>query len=334
MKKTIFLLSLFFALWGIFLSFFFVFFDFQNLTEFLNFIVFSSKPYHYSGMDTFVVTERTSQYSYKSSSVALINLFFYLSFLAGAIIYYFSKYKETKLLVFNYSLVFLGSLIKIFSFVAYFNSDKLSIYGILYVLITLLYIFISYHFITKNLNSDTSADSGLTIENNLENASNYKRFLNLLIDSFIIIVVAFGFISYAGQNDHLTTFFSYLKTAFGAKFGILIFFSIIKFLYYLMFESIFKNTPAKILTACYVTDEDGNSPDFSMILKRTILRFIPLESLSFLMGKNLHDDYSNTYVINKKRDFKIEKRYLQILSVSFLIMLVVYFCNFSEGNRF
>ncbi|WP_195760026.1 RDD family protein [Flavobacterium sp. LC2016-23] len=285
-------------------------------------------------MDTFIVTERTSQYSYKSSSVALINLFFYLSFLAGAIIYYFSKYKETKLLAFNYSLVFLDSVIKIFSFIAYFNSDKLSIYGVTYIAITLLYIFISYHFITKNLNSATIDDSSLTIENNLENASNYKRFLNLSIDSFIIIVVAFGFIGYARQNDHLTTFFSYLKTAFGAKFGILIFFSIIKFLYYLMFESIFKNTPAKILTACYVTDEDGNSPDFSMILKRTILRFIPLESLSFLMGKNLHDDYSNTYVINKKRDFKIEKRYLQILSVSFLIMLVVYFCNFSEGNRF
>ncbi|MEO6174366.1 MAG: RDD family protein [Flavobacterium circumlabens] len=332
MKKTIFLLSLFFALWGISLSVFFVFFDIKDLTEFLNFIVFHSNPYHYSGMDIFVVTERTSNSS-RSTNIALINLFFYLSFLAGALIYYFSKYKETKLLVFNYSLVFLGSIIKIFSFISYFNIDKLGIYDGLYIVITLLYIFISYHFLTKNLNSNTIENNQL-IENNLENASNYKRFLNLFIDSFIIMVIAFGFITYSEKNQLLTAFFSYLKTTFGDKFGIIVFFYLIKFMYYLMFESIFKNTPAKFLTACYVTDEDGNSPDFSMILKRTLLRFIPLESLSFLMGKNLHDDYSDTYVINNKRDPKTEKRYLQILSISFIIMLVVYFYNLSTTNHF
>ncbi|TCN59745.1 hypothetical protein D0809_07455 [Flavobacterium circumlabens] len=332
MKKTIFLLSLFFALWGISLSVFFVFFDIKDLTEFLNFIVFHSNPYYYSGMDIFVVTERTSNSS-RSTNIALINLFFYLSFLAGALIYYFSKYKETKLLVFNYSLVFLGSIIKIFSFISYFNIDKLGIYDGLYIVITLLYIFISYHFLTKNLNSNTIENNQL-IENNLENASNYKRFLNLFIDSFIIMVIAFGFITYSEKNQLLTAFFSYLKTTFGDKFGIIVFFYLIKFMYYLMFESIFKNTPAKFLTACYVTDEDGNSPDFSMILKRTLLRFIPLESLSFLMGKNLHDDYSYTYVINNKRDPKTEKRYLQILSISFIIMLVVYFYNLSTTNHF
>ncbi|QSB25751.1 RDD family protein [Flavobacterium sp. CLA17] len=332
MKKTIFLLSLFFALWGISLSVFFVFFDIKDLTEFLNFIVFHSNPYYYSGMDIFVVTERTSNSS-RSTNIALINLFYYLSFLAGALIYYFSKYKETKLLVFNYSLVFLGSVIKIFSFISYFNIDKLGIYDGFYIVITLLYIFISYHFLTKNLNSNTIENNQL-IENNLENASNYKRFLNLFIDSFIITVIAFGFITYSEKNQLLTAFFSYLKTTFGDKFGIVVFFSLIKFLYYLMFESIFKNTPAKFLTACYVTDEDGNSPDFSMILKRTLLRFIPLESLSFLMGKNLHDDYSDTYVINNKRDPKTEKRYLQILSISFIIMLVVYFYNLSTTNHF
>jgi len=172
------------------------------------------------------------------------------------------------------------------------------------------------------------------IEDNLENASNYKRFLNLIIDGSLIFIVGYGFILYADRNDNPATLFGSFKSALGDRFGILLFFCTIKFIYYITFESIFKSTPAKFLTECYLTDEDGNSPRFSMILKRTLLRFIPFESFSFLMGKNLHDDYSNTYVINKKRELKLDKRYLQILSISFLIMLVVYFYNLSVRNHF
>lgn len=94
------------------------------------------------------------------------------------------------------------------------------------------------------------------------------------------------------------------------------------------FESIFKATPAKFLTACYVTDNEGKTPTFPMLLKRNLYRLIPLESLSFLVGKNLHDTYSATCVLNKKRNPKVEKRYLQFLGTAFLLVLVIYF--FSE----
>lgn len=328
MKKIILGLSLLFSLWGIFASFYFVFFSFEDFTKFQNFLIFNGKPYHYSGMNIFVVIERTSGYSYKSTSIALLNLFFYLTFLAGSLIYYFSKYKESKLLVFNYSLIFLNSIIKILVFTAFFDIDKLSFYGILYIIIVLIYLFISYYIITKNLNvieEKVIENDNQIIENYLERASNYKRFLNSFIDSFIILIVAFDFISYSEMNESLTTFFSYLKTSFGDKFGFIVFFFLIKFTYYLIFESVFKNTPAKFITACYVTDEEGNPPSFSIILKRTLLRFVPFESFSFLMGKNLHDDYSDTYVINKKTDLTIENRYLQFLTIAFGILLVTYF---------
>lgn len=328
MKKIILGLSLLFSLWGIFASFYFVFFSFEDFTKFQNFLIFNGKPYHYSGMNIFVVIERTSGYSYKSTSIALLNLFFYLTFLAGSLIYYFSKYKESKLLVFNYSLIFLNSIIKILAFTAFFDIDKLSFYGILYIIIVLIYLFISYYIITKNLNvieKKVIENDNQIIENDLERASNYKRFLNSFIDSFITLIVAFDFISYSEMNESLTTFFSYLKTSFGDKFGLIVFFFLIKFTYYLIFESVFKNTPAKFITACYVTDEEGNPPSFSIILKRTLLRFVPFESFSFLMGKNLHDDYSDTYVINKKTDLTIENRYLQFLTIAFGILLVTYF---------
>ncbi|MEN2412497.1 RDD family protein [Flavobacterium mesophilum] len=168
----------------------------------------------------------------------------------------------------------------------------------------------------------------------LQNSSNSKRFLNLLIDTIIIISVVFGLITYAQINSQINSFLNYLRLAFGEKFGPIAFFYSIKFIYYLLFESIFKSTPGKFLTACYVTDEEGNPPTFSMILKRTLFRFIPFESLSFLIGKNLHDDYSDTYVINKKTDSKTEKKYLQTLSICFLIMLVIYFFNLSTRHHF
>lgn len=324
MKKIILGLSLLFSLLGILRSFFFVFYDFEDVTEFLNFIVFSIQPYGFAGMDIYVPRYLIHGNEGGSISMGLINLSFYLTFLSGTFIYYFSKYKETKLLAFNYSLVFLDSIIKICSLIIFFNIDKLRIYSVLYIVITLLYLFISYYFLIKELNSHTIDNNQIT-ENNLENASNSKRFLNLLIDSFIIIVIVFGYIKYADRNNDVTTFFSYFRNFFGDKFASIAFFCTIKFIYYLVFESIFKSTPAKFITDSYVTDEEGNPPNFSMILKRTLLRFVPFESFSFLMGKNLHDDYSDTYIVNKKTNRKIEDRYTLFLAVAFGILIVTYF---------
>lgn len=338
MKKNILVLSLIFSILGFIRSFFFVFYDFDDVTEFINLSLFSSQAYYYTGLEIYIPRYLIHGNSMGSStSLDLLNFFFFLTFLSGTFIYYFSKYKETKLLEFNYSLIFLNSILRIISFLLYINIEKLSFFNILFLVIFVLYTFISYYIITKHLNpinENVINDNNPIIENHLENASNYKRFLNFVIDSFIVACIAFAYITYAEQNIQAATFFSHFKSTFGYNFGVLIFFSVIKFIYYFIFESIFKTTPAKFLTACYVTDEEGNSPAFSMILKRTILRFIPFESLSFLMGKNLHDDYSNTCVIIKKRDFKIEKRYLQVLSLSFLTILVIYFYHIFTRNHF
>ncbi|WP_289658550.1 RDD family protein [Flavobacterium panacagri] len=326
MKKIILGLSLLFSLLGILRSFFFVFYDFDEVTEFSNFFVFSIQPYTFAGMNIYIPRHLINGESESGTiSMGLINLSFFLTFLSGTVIYYFSNYKETKLLAFNYSLVFLDSLIKIFFFIFLFNIDKLNITEFLYILITLLYLFISFYFIKKELNSNMLEKDNQTTGNDLENASNSKRFLNLLIDSFIIIVIVFGFISFAERNEKMASLLGYFKMTFGDKFASLVFFSMIKFSYYLVFESIFKSTPAKFITSCYITDEEGNPPNFSMTFKRTLLRFVPFETFSFLLGKNLHDDYSDTYVINKNTDRKIEDRYTQFLTIALGIVIVIYF---------
>lgn len=338
MKQTILGLSLLFSLMGIFFSFLFVFVDYKNLTDLTRFIEISLQPYRFSGLDIFIPRHIVGQDPDKSStSISLVNLFFNSSFLAGAIIYYFSKFKETKLLLFNFCLIILSSIIKITYFIIYFKRENYDLQQILYAIITLFYLFISYKFITKFLNPDESIinySEDKTEISYLENTSNNKRFLNLLVDNFIIIVVSYGLLIWAEHNDLIMILFKKLKYAFGDTSGLFVFFCIIKFIYYLGFEGIFKSTPAKFLTSCYITDEEGNTPDFLAIFKRTFFRFVPFEAFSFLMEKNFHDNYSNTYVINKKRDHNIEKFYFQFLGIGFLIIVSIYIYKEFFNNNY
>ncbi|KAF2326311.1 RDD family protein [Flavobacterium ginsenosidimutans] len=330
MKKALLVLSFFFSLIGILSTFFLVFFKIEYLNEFTG-IILSLKPHYFSGLNTYLETERFSNNSSRGMIFSLLNLFFYLTFLSGSIIYYVSKYKETRLLSFNYSIAIISGLIGL-SYFVFVDANKTSpylLYKIVSVVINVIILFISYYIIIKPLNEAVGDISTTEIADDitLENSSKSKRFLNLIIDTILILSIAYGFFEFSERSTILTAFYEKLYTAFGTEFSILFYIYIIKFIYYLFYESLFKSTPAKFLTGCYITDENGNQPDFSMILKRTLCRFIPFESFSFLMGKNLHDDYSDTYVVNKKADANIEKRYLLVLGISFCIMLIYYYFN-------
>jgi hypothetical protein len=76
---------------------------------------------------------------------------------------------------------------------------------------------------------------------------------------------------------------------------------IIKFLYFLIFESITGRTPAKFITRTIVITTTCKKPTFYHIFIRTICRFIPLEPLSFLGDEptGWHDELSKTVVIFK-----------------------------------
>jgi len=330
MKKALLVLSFFFFLIGILSAFFLVFFKIEYFNEFTG-IILSLKPHYFSGLNTYLETERRSDNSTSGIILPLLDLFFYLTLLSGCIIYYISKYKETRLLSFNYSIAIINGLVGL-SFFALVDTNKTSpnlLYKIVSILITVIIIFISYYIIKNPLNETISNISATEITDDitLENSSKYKRFLNLIIDTILILSITYGYFEFSERSTILTTFYEKLHNAFGTEFSILLYIYIIKFIYYLVYESLFKSTPAKFLTGCYITDENGNQPDFSMILKRTLCRFIPFESFCFLLGKNLHDDYSDTYVVNKKTDGNIEKRYLLVLGISFCIMLIYYYFN-------
>jgi uncharacterized RDD family membrane protein YckC len=71
-------------------------------------------------------------------------------------------------------------------------------------------------------------------------------------------------------------------------------------LYYICFESLLQQTPAKMMTRTRVITEDGRKPSPGQIIKRTLIRFIPFEAFTFLSadGSKWHDRWSKTRVVH------------------------------------
>lgn len=72
-------------------------------------------------------------------------------------------------------------------------------------------------------------------------------------------------------------------------------------LYYLIFEYFGRRTIGKMITKSKVISEDGEQNRFFIrILGRTLMRFIPLDILSYLFTtKGFHDRISKTITVKK-----------------------------------
>jgi len=69
--------------------------------------------------------------------------------------------------------------------------------------------------------------------------------------------------------------------------------------YYILFEATAGRTVGKMLTKTKVVDCNGNKPDFSTILLRSLCRFVPFNPISFLFALDggWHDQWSKTKVV-------------------------------------
>lgn len=140
-------------------------------------------------------------------------------------------------------------------------------------------------------------------------ASKTQRFLNFIIDLFIVYII-WNFVGtivvIIGDLLNNSVFSNWPKTS--STIEKLLFACLIAFFYYALTEMYFSRTFAKYFTKTIVVDKEGSKPNFRTIISRTLCRFIPLEGLTFL-GSNfrgLHDLFSNTYVV-KKHEFNRKK---------------------------
>lgn len=120
---------------------------------------------------------------------------------------------------------------------------------------------------------------------NFQDATNGTRFLNLFIDGIAAGVVAFMVVLML--KDVLGA---------GAAFASLLF----RPCYYVFFESVFQQTPGKMITGTRVITEWGGKPSVGQVIKRTLIRFVPFEPFSFLGSTTgWHDRWSKTRVVRK-----------------------------------
>ena len=108
------------------------------------------------------------------------------------------------------------------------------------------------------------------------------RLFNFLIDSllFFMLSVVFSLLlkDYLEQNE--------------LKYVMILLY----YLYYFIFEFTFRQTVGKMITKSKVVNvENGEKPNFSRILLRTLSRLIPIDFLSYLFSPNgIHDRLSKT----------------------------------------
>lgn len=131
----------------------------------------------------------------------------------------------------------------------------------------------------------------------------HKRFLNLLIDYLVIFHLAIFVGVFLGTLFVLTDnaeLISGEQNVFkNSNVKIILSLSIV-FSYYFICETFLKGkTLGKYATETRVRKISGGKPTSQDILIRCLLRFIPLEPISFLFGKKgWHDEFSKTQVVN------------------------------------
>ena len=77
-----------------------------------------------------------------------------------------------------------------------------------------------------------------------------------------------------------------------------IYYLVLLFAYYFVFEYFFGKTPGKFLTKTKVVDKNGEWPGGKKILIRSLCRLIPFDNFSFLFGPfGWHDSISGTMVV-------------------------------------
>jgi len=136
-------------------------------------------------------------------------------------------------------------------------------------------------------------------EEELELASQGKRFLTLILDTVFYLIysvlfgVVLGIVLATTNSMHILERISEPLPNF--LFGLFLVTS-----YYFPQEIIIGKTVGKMIVGTKVVDLDGNKPKAGTILLRTFCRFIPFESFSFLYAegtKGWHDRLSKTKVV-------------------------------------
>ncbi len=236
------------------------------------------------------------------------NFLFYILFLAGAMVYTASGFRNTGIIAFCFSLVFFFGCTGTCFSIYYVVSDPQDIYRDTYGLLWWLFFLVcnlAWLGLSWAALKHLLAARKLIVvhyDDNGEPAASYRpagrwtRFAHVITDRILVLLCFPALISGIFYDRELDNEW---YNGDGGVIFVLIFCIV---LYYSFFEGIFGITPAKLLTATRVTDELGNKPRFLSILGRTLSRLVPFDALSFFFERGWHDAWSDTYVLKDTAD--------------------------------
>ncbi|MEC5167436.1 putative RDD family membrane protein YckC [Flavobacterium sp. PL11] len=141
-------------------------------------------------------------------------------------------------------------------------------------------------------------------------ASKGQRFLNFIIDLFVVymftvgIGAAINIIGEITENYKMSEWIVTLSLTENVLFGL-----VVLFFYYLIMEFYFSRTFGKYFTKTMVVKHNGTKPKIKNIVIRTLVRMIPLDPFSFLSAnlRGWHDTLSVTYVVDKHKYISVMK---------------------------
>ena len=136
-------------------------------------------------------------------------------------------------------------------------------------------------------------------------ASKGQRFLNCIIDLFIVYVLTIGIGAGVNILGQLTGNFKLSEWIVSLTLiENLIFSLVVLFFYYAIMEMYLSRTIGKYFTKTLVVKHNGTKPEVKSIIVRTLVRVIAFEAFSFLNdnARGWHDTLSVTYVV-KKHEF-------------------------------
>jgi len=261
-------------------------------------------------------------------------LIFYGLLLIGGILYLLSKQKETRLIRLVFSLILISEvralLYRPFEF--YFVKHQYPAIPITpYIiggLMSLFWIWFSYQVLVyfnriKVLDIEET-QYGETVSQVLVTATLWQRVFNVITD-WILCIMVFSVL----YNELIALqFFSHdsirLLDSLNNKQTITIMLVILRAIYYLFFEGLFGATPAKFLSETRVIKNDGDPTVFGTIIGRTLVRFVPLDGLSFFTTRGWHDQWSDTSVVREKRTGVKGGQYFWLIPIAIGLWIISY----------
>jgi len=265
----------------------------------------------------------------------VLNAFFYILLLLGAIFFIKSKAKETRLLRFVFSIILFSKFVKfiigLVFFAFYLKEASISIlfHTIFSFLLNGFQIYLAFAILKfirdqKELSS-TTKEYGEKQSVVLVETSKWTRFFHHLMDNLVMVLVLSPFAVVLVRIPAIESVINSVAQSFGDRPTLVVLIGIFRMFYYFVFEAILGMTSAKMLSETRVVDEDGNKPSVGKIAVRTLLRIVPFEAFTFFMHSGLHDRSSQTYVVNEQRTGVKGSRYFLIIPIALFLGLATWY---------